>query len=108
MLGFKRIGIATLLALLLVLCLQPVYFLAMSNLDRVISHERTWRHISEAFEAGVLETGFHSRNQFIDSGDRYTDCASLGIGVHAHRHDVVEGRPGGVAGRALLPHVRGA
>ena len=91
MLGFKRIGIATLLVLLLVLCLQPAYFLAMANLDRVVSHERTWQHIREAFDAGVLETGYHSRYQFIDSGDRYTDCASLGVGLQPGVSAAVEG-----------------
>jgi hypothetical protein len=91
MLGFKRIGIAALSAFLLVLCLQPVYFLAMTSLDRIVSHERTWQHIREAFDAGVLETGYHSRNQFIDSGDRYTDCASLGIGMQPGVSAAVEG-----------------
>ena len=94
MLGFKRIGIAGLSAFFLVLCLQPVYFLAMTNLNRVISHERTWQHIREAFDAGVLETGYHSRNEFIDSGDRYTDCASLGIGLQPNVPDAVEGITG--------------
>lgn len=91
MLGFKRIGIAALLAFALVLCLQPAYFLAMTNLNRIVSHERTWQHIRDAFEAGVLETGFHSRYQFIDGGDRYTDCASLGIGLQPGVSDAVEG-----------------
>ena len=90
-LGFKRIGLAALLAFVLVLCLQPAYFLAMTNLDRVVSHERTWQHIRDAFTAGVLETSFHSRNQFIDSGDRYTDCASLGIGLQPGVSAAVEG-----------------
>src|ERR1700743_3308853 len=94
MLGFKRIGIAGLSAFFLVLCLQPVYFLAMTNLNRVISHERTWQHIREAFDAGVLETGYHSRNEFIDGGDRYTDCASLGIGLQPDVSDAVEGITG--------------
>jgi hypothetical protein len=91
MLGFKRISIAASLAFILVLCLQPAYFLAMTNLDRIVSHERTWQHIRDAFEAGVLETGFHSRYQFIDSGDRYTDCASLGVGLQPGVSDAVEG-----------------
>jgi hypothetical protein len=91
MLGFKRIGIATVLALALVLCLQPVYFLVMTNLDRIISHERTWQHIGDAFEAGVLEPGYHSRNQFIDSGDRFTDCATLGMGLQPGVPASVEG-----------------
>ena len=90
-LDFKRISAAALLAFVLVLCLQPVYFLAMTNLDRIVSHERTWQHIRSAFEAGVLETSFHSRNQFIDSGDRYTDCASLGIGLQPGVSAAVEG-----------------
>jgi hypothetical protein len=38
-LGFKRIGMAALLAFVLVICLQPAYFLAMTNLDRVVSHQ---------------------------------------------------------------------
>ena len=91
MLGFKRISVAALLAFVLVLCLQPAYFLAMTNLDRIVSHERTWQHIREAFEAGVLETGSHSRHQFIDSGDRYTDCTSLGVGLQPGVSAAVEG-----------------
>lgn len=91
MLGFKRISVAALLAFVCVLCLQPAYFLAMTNLDRIVSHERSWQHIREAFDAGVLETGSHARNQFIDSGDRYTDCASLGIGLQPGVSAAVEG-----------------
>jgi hypothetical protein len=91
MLGFKRIGVAAVLAFLLVLCLQPAYFLAMTNLDRIVSHQRTWQHISDAFEAGVLEPGYHSRHQFIDSGDRYTDCASLGVGLQPDVSAAIEG-----------------
>jgi hypothetical protein len=91
MLGFKRIGVAGLLAFLLVLCLQPAYFLAMTNLDSIISHERTWQHIRDAFETGVLETGYHSRHEFIDSGDRFTDCASLGIGLQPNVSAAIEG-----------------
>jgi len=91
MLGFKRIGMAALLAFVVVLCLQPAYFLAMSSLDRVVSHQRTWQHIRDAFDAGVLETGYHSRHEFIDSGDRYTDCASLGVGLQPDVSATVEG-----------------
>ncbi len=91
MLGFKRISMAAVLAFVSVLCLQPAYFLAMTNLDRIVSHERSWQHIREAFEAGVLEAGSHARHQFIDSGDRYTDCASLGIGLQPGVSAAVEG-----------------
>ena len=37
---------------------------------------------------------YHSRNQLIDSGDRYTDCASLGIGLQPDVSDAVEGITG--------------
>ncbi|WP_375304411.1 hypothetical protein WI560_19170 [Bradyrhizobium sp. A11] len=77
----KRYFPAILLAGLLVAALQPVYFLLMSNLDRVISHHRTWEHIRDAFDSGVLETSFHSKNFWITGGDRFTDCYSLGIGL---------------------------
>ena len=53
MLGFRRSAANLLLAAALVVCLQPIYFLAMAHLDRVISHERTWEHISEAFSSSV-------------------------------------------------------
>ncbi|RXG97364.1 hypothetical protein [Bradyrhizobium zhanjiangense] len=77
----KRYFPAVLLAGLLVVALQPVYFLLMSNLDRVISHNGTWAHIRNAFDSGVLETSFHSKNFWITGGDRFTDCYSLGIGL---------------------------
>jgi hypothetical protein len=78
---FGKLWIAFLAAGMLVLGLQPVYFAAMANLNRVISHEATWEHVRDAFNAGVLETSYHSRNQYIDSGDRFTDCYSLGVGL---------------------------
>jgi hypothetical protein len=79
------------LAVVSVLCLQPIYFFAMSHLDLIISHERTWEHIRDAFNGGVLETGYHSKNQFIDGGDRFTDCYSLGEGLQPGVSSVVAG-----------------
>src|SRR5258708_8209494 len=76
---------------ILVLCLQPLYFFSMANLDLVISHDRTWEHIRGAFDAGVLETGYHSKNQFIDGGDRFTDCYSLGEGLQPGVNSMVAG-----------------
>jgi hypothetical protein len=53
----------------------------MANLDRVISHERTWQNIRGAFATPVLETSFDSPNQYVDRGDRFTDCYPLGVGL---------------------------
>lgn len=94
MLSLKRFLTASLLAFLVVLCLQPVYFLAMSNLNRVVSHQRTWQHIREAFDAGVLETSFHSHHPYIDGGDRFTDCASLGVGLQPGATEIAAGITG--------------
>lgn len=77
----RKIILGLLSAGALVLILQPIYFAAMVNLDRVISHERTWRHIGDAFASGVIEPGYHSQNFFINGGDRFTDCYALGIGL---------------------------
>src|SRR5829696_5906278 len=69
--------LGALLSVLAVLALQPLYYLAMTNLDRVISHQATWRHIQDAFHSGVLQSDVHSHNQLIASGDRFTDCYAL-------------------------------
>ncbi|WP_448031556.1 hypothetical protein [Bradyrhizobium liaoningense] len=78
------------IAAALVLLLQPIYFIAMSNLDHVISKERTWQHIQSAFESGVLVDASH-RNQLIASGDRFTDCYSLGEGMQPGKSAIYEG-----------------
>jgi hypothetical protein len=80
MLGFGRSAANLLLAAALVICLQPIYFFAMAHLDRVISHETTWGHISEAFSSSVLGS-VHAKKQYLNSGDRFTDCYSLGVGM---------------------------
>ncbi|MEY9362295.1 hypothetical protein ABH994_005016 [Bradyrhizobium yuanmingense] len=82
--------ISLVIAAALVLLLQPVYFFAMANLDHVISKERTWRHIKSAFDSGVLVDASH-RNQFIASGDRFTDCYALGEGMQPELGAVEQG-----------------
>jgi hypothetical protein len=73
--------LGALLSVLSVLALQPLYYLAMTNLDRAISHAATWRHIQDAFRSGVLQSEGRSHNQLIASGDRFTDCYALGVGL---------------------------
>lgn len=78
------------LAAALVLMLQPFYFASMANLDHVISKERTWQHIRNAFESGIL-VGASDKNQLIAGGDRFTDCYSLGEGMQPNVSAVEEG-----------------
>lgn len=76
---------------LLVLALQPAYFAAMTNLNRLVSHNATWQHVRDAFDSGVLAVGSRSKNQFINGGDRFTDCYSLGLGLEPDVSDAVAG-----------------
>jgi hypothetical protein len=93
---FKKLAPHFLLAAALVACLQPLYFFALGNLDRVISHDGTWQHIREAFNSGVLG-GVHAGKQYINGGDRFTDCYSLGEGlqpgVGAVTRGIIAARP---------------
>src|SRR5215212_6951519 len=86
MITLSRAGAAFFVAFLLVLALQPAYFGAMANLNRIISHDATWQHVRDAFQSGVI-----SRNQFINSGDRFTDCYSLGVGLEPDVSNAVAG-----------------
>jgi hypothetical protein len=92
MLSTRKIVIGSLASILLAVMLQPIYFIAVVGLDHVISHETTWTHIRDAFETGVLQAGRQSfLSQVIVSGDRFTDCYSLGVGLEPGVGPVVAG-----------------
>lgn len=79
--SLRAAALGALLSVLSVLALQPLYCLTMTNLDHAISHAATWRHIQDAFHSGVLQSTGRSNNQLIASGDRFTDCYALGVGL---------------------------
>jgi hypothetical protein len=83
--------LGALLSVLSVLALQPLYYLAMTNIDRAISHPATWRHVQDAFRSSVLQSEGRSHNQFIASGDRFTDCYALGVGLEPNVDRVTAG-----------------
>jgi hypothetical protein len=62
------------LSIAAVVALQPVYFAAMANLDRVISQEAMRGHFRDAFKIGVLSDEAHPSNHLFTSGDCFTDC----------------------------------
>ena len=70
-----------LLSIAAVVALQPVYFASMANLDRVISQEAMRDHIRDAFKTGVLSDEAHPSNHLFTSGDRFTDCGALSVGL---------------------------
>jgi hypothetical protein len=70
-----------LLSIAAVVALQPVYFAAMANLDHVISHDAMRQHYRDAFKTGVLSDELHPSNHLFTSGDRFTDCIALSVGL---------------------------
>lgn len=90
MLELRKMMPHVVLAAAFVIFLQPVYFFAMANVDRVLSHEKTWEHIREAFDSGILG-GVHAGKKYINGGDRFTDCYSLGEGLQPEADATIRG-----------------
>jgi hypothetical protein len=81
MTSLRPLIFAVFLSIAAVAALQPLYFAAMANLDRLISHEAMRRHYREAFKTGVLSDEAHPSNHLFTSGDRFTDCLALSVGL---------------------------
>src|SRR6202035_5322909 len=77
----RSLMLGTLLSIAAVLALQPVYFASMANLDRVISQEAMRGHFRDAFKTGVPSDEAHPTNHLFTSGDRFTDCGALSVGM---------------------------
>ncbi|HEY1311133.1 MAG TPA: hypothetical protein VGF02_09300 [Pseudolabrys sp.] len=59
-------------AILVVLLLQPLYFLSLTSLGFLTSHERTVRHIDAAFQQGVLSDDGNPRSLIFKGGEQLT------------------------------------
>src|SRR6185437_13990640 len=68
-------------AILIVLLLQPIYFLSLASLGHITSRERTIEHINAAFDGGVLSDDGNPRALIFKGGEQLTECISLGIGL---------------------------
>ena len=68
-------------AVLIVLLLQPIYFLSLASLGHITSRERTIEHINAAFDGGVLSDDGNPRALIFKGGEQLTECISLGIGL---------------------------
>ncbi len=69
-------------ALLVVLLLQPLYFLSLASLGSLTSRERTVAHLGAAFDSGVLSDDGNPRSLIFKGGEQLTECISLGIGLN--------------------------
>jgi hypothetical protein len=77
----RSLLLGVVLSIAAVVALQPVYFAAMANLDHVISHDAMRQHYRDAFKSGVLSDELHPSNHLFTSGDRFTDCIALSVGL---------------------------
>jgi hypothetical protein len=69
-------------AILVVLLLQPLYFLSLASLGSLTSRERTVAHLGAAFDAGILSDDGNPRVLIFKGGEQLTECISLGIGLN--------------------------
>jgi hypothetical protein len=79
--SLRSILFGVFLSIAAVLAIQPIYFASMAYLDHVISHEAMRSHYREAFKTGVLSDEAHPSNHLFTSGDRFTDCIALSVGL---------------------------
>ncbi|HEY5379611.1 MAG TPA: hypothetical protein VIJ78_08745 [Pseudolabrys sp.] len=68
-------------SVLVVLLLQPVYFLSLASLGSVTSRARTIAHLNAGFEQGVLSDTGNPSSLIFKGGEQLTECISLGIGL---------------------------
>jgi hypothetical protein len=68
-------------SLLIVLLLQPVYFLSLASLGSITARARTIEHLNAAFEQGVLADSGNPSSLIFKGGEQLTECISLGIGL---------------------------
>src|SRR5665213_2291481 len=81
--NFFRVAFWPLAAsVLIVLLLQPVYFLSLASLGSVTSRERTIAHLNAGFEQGVLSDTGNPSSLIFKGGEQLTECISLGIGLN--------------------------
>jgi hypothetical protein len=69
-------------AILVVLLLQPLYFLSLASLGSLTSRDQTVAHLGAAFDAGVLSDDGNQRSLVFKGGEQLTECISLGIGLN--------------------------
>jgi hypothetical protein len=68
-------------SILIVLLLQPIYFLSLGSLDHILSRQRIVNHLSAAFDEGVLSDDGEPPTLIFRGGEQLTECISLGIGL---------------------------
>ena len=69
-------------SVLVVLLLQPIYFLSLTSLGTLAPRERIVAHVNAAFEQGVLADDGAPRALLWKGGEQLTECISLGIGLN--------------------------
>jgi hypothetical protein len=66
---------------LVVLLLQPIYFISLASLDHILSRQRIADHLIAAFNEGIISDDGNPRALIFRGGEQLTECISLGIGL---------------------------
>jgi hypothetical protein len=69
-------------SILVVLLLQPIYFLSLASLGHILSRQRIADHLSAAFDEGVLSDDGNPHRLIFKGGEQLTECILLGIGLN--------------------------
>jgi hypothetical protein len=69
-------------SLLVVLLLQPIYYMSLASLGYFISRQATAEHLTAAFKQGILSDDGSPRGIIWKGGEQLTECISLGIGLN--------------------------
>ena len=68
-------------SVLIVLLLQPIYYLSLATVGHIASRQRSIDHLSAAFDEGVLSDDGNPHRLIFKGGEQLTECISLGIGL---------------------------
>jgi hypothetical protein len=68
-------------SILVVLLLQPIYFISLASLDHILSRQRIADHLIAAFNEGIISDDGNPRALIFRGGEQLTECISLGIGL---------------------------
>jgi len=69
-------------SVLVVLLLQPIYFLALGSLGTLAPREHTIEHLRAAFAQGVIAADGSPRSLLWKGGEQVAECISVGIGLN--------------------------
>jgi hypothetical protein len=94
-------------SVLLVLLLQPLYYLSLASLGMLAPRERTAQRLSAAFDSDVLADDGNPGSLIFKGGEQLTECISLGIGLNSAESAWQAAITGGLPDGRQHPYLHG-